>query len=168
MLLSAEFRDPHAAAAAIQALSGRGFDKRSIDVFSTQPVEFEPGVLDRPSRMSLLAVAGAIVNAILATSFMFWTQRDYALVTGGMPLTSYWAVGVIIFEMAMAGAIAGTVAAFLWEGGLLRGGGKQSVPVVRDDAIHLRLRCSEAEASHARETMLNAGAADVTPLEERA
>jgi hypothetical protein len=166
MLLSTEFRDPDAAAAAIQALSNEGFDKRSMDVFSTEPVEFEPGVLDRRSHMSLLAVAGAIVNTFLAATFMFWTQLDYPLVTGGMPLTSYWAVGVIIFEMAMAGAIAGTVAAFLWESGLLRGVRKQPVPKLRDDAIFLRLRCDERQASQARETLIGAGAAEVTTLEE--
>jgi hypothetical protein len=165
MYLSAEFREQHDAAAAIQVLSGQGFDKQSMDMFSTKPVELEPGVLDRPSHMSFLAVAGAVVNGGLATAFMFWTQRDYPLVTGGMPLTSFWAVGVIIFEMAMAGAIAGTMAAFLWESGLLRGRRKQPVPVLRDDAIYLRLRCGEPQASRARETMLNAGAAEVLLLE---
>jgi hypothetical protein len=83
-----------------------------------------------------------------------------------MPLTSFWAVGVIIFEMAMVGAIGGTMAAFLWESGLLRGGRTQPVPVLRDGAIYLRLRCGEPQASQARETMLNAGAAEVMPLEE--
>jgi hypothetical protein len=111
MLLSAEFREPHAAADAIKALSSEGFDKGSIDVFSTKPVEFHDGVLDRPSRTSAIAVAGAIINAFLATSFMFWTQLDYPLITGGMPLNSYWAIGVIIFEMGMGRAVAGTVAA---------------------------------------------------------
>lgn len=171
MLLSAEFREPRTAAAAIEALTVEGFDKLAIDVFSTEPVEFEPGVLDRRSHMSVLAVGGAIVNAFLATTFIFWTQRDYPLVTGGMPLTSYWAVGVIIFEMAMAGAIAGTVAAFLWESGLLRGtlraGRKQPVPKQRDDAIFLRVRCDEPRASQAREAMIAAGASEVTSLEER-
>jgi hypothetical protein len=166
MLLSTAFSEPRAAAAAIEALSSEGFDKRSMDVFSTEPVEFEPGVLDRRSHMSVAAVAGAIVNTLLATVFMFWTQRDYPLVTGGMPLTSYWAVGVIVFEMAMAGAIAGTVAAFLWESGLLRRPRKQPVPKLRDDAVFLRLRCDEPRVTRARETLLSAGAAEVTVMEE--
>jgi Alternative complex III, ActD subunit len=166
MLLSTEFSEPHAAAAAIEALSSEGFDKRSMEVFSTEPVEFERGVLDRRSHMSLLAVAGAAANTLLATGFMFWTQRDYPLVTGGMPLTSYWSVGVIIFEMAMAGAIAGTMASFLWESGLLRGGRKQPAPQLRDDVIFLRVRCDEPRASQARETLLSAGAAEVTLMEE--
>jgi hypothetical protein len=166
MLLTTEFRETHAAAAAIEALASEGFDKRSMEVFSTEPVEFEPGVLDRRSHMSVLAVAGAIFNTFLATVFMFWTQRDYPLVTGGMPLTSYWAVGVIIFEMAMAGAIAGTVLAFVWESGLLRGARRQPVPKLRDDSIILRVRCDGPRASQAREVMIGAGAAEVTSLEE--
>lgn len=168
MLLSAEFREPRTAAAAIEALSVEGFDKRAMDVFSTEPVEFGPGVLDRRSHMSLLAVAGGIVNAFLATTFIFWTQRNYPLVTGGMPLTSYWAVGVIIFEMAMAGAIAGTVAAFLWESGLLRGRRRLPVPASRDEAIYLRLQCDESGASRASETMTRAGAVEIKPLGEGA
>jgi hypothetical protein len=166
MLLTTEFREPRGAAAAIEALSSEGFDKRSMEVFSTEPVEFEPGVLDRRSHMSVLAVAGAIFNTLLATGFMFWTQRDYPLVTGGMPLTSYWAVGVIIFEMAMAGAIAGTMVAFVWESGLLRGARKQPVPQLRDDSIILRMRCDEPRVAKARETLISAGAAEVTSLEE--
>jgi hypothetical protein len=165
MLLSTTFSDPRTAAVAIEALSSKGFDKRSMDVFSTEPVEFAPGVFDRPSYMSVLAVAGAIFNTLLATSFMFWTQRDYPLVTGGMPLTSYWAVGVIIFEMAMAGAIAGTVIGFLWESGLLGRPRKEPTPKLRDDVVLLRLRCEESRASQARETLLEAGAAEVTALE---
>jgi hypothetical protein len=168
MLLNAEFREPRAAAAAIEALAGEGFDKHGMDVFSTEPVEFEPGVLDRPSRMSLLAIAGALLNAFLATSFMFWSQRDYPLITGGMPLTSYWAVGVIIFEMTMAGAIAGTVVAFLLESGLLRGARKQPIPPLRDDAVYLRLRCDEPRISRASELLLHAGAVAVQPLGEQA
>ena len=57
MWLSAEFREPRAAAAAIKALSSEGFDKGSMDVFSTKPVEFDRGVLDRPSRMSAIAAS---------------------------------------------------------------------------------------------------------------
>lgn len=165
MLLSAEFREPHAAAAAIKALSSEGFDKGSMDVFSAKPVEFHAGVLDRPSRMSAIAVGGAIVNGFLATAFMFWTQQDYPLITGGMPLTSYWAVGVIIFEMAMAGAIAGTIAAFLWESGLFGGSRKQPVPKLEDDIVYLRVECDETQVSQASETLSQAGAVTVAPLE---
>jgi hypothetical protein len=165
MLLSAEFRESQAAAAAIEALSSAGFEKGAIDVFSARPVEFEHGVLDRPSRMSMLAVAGAIFNMFLATAFMFWTQQDYPLITGGMPVTSYWAVGVIIFEMAMAGAIAGTVAAFLWESGLFGRARKLPVPALRDGVVYVRLQCSEPEASQASVTMTQAGAITVKPLE---
>jgi hypothetical protein len=168
MLLSAEFREPHAAAAAIEALASEGFDKRAMDVFSAKPVEFHGGVLDRRSRMSAIAVAGAIVNAVLATSFMFWTQQDYPLITGGMPLTSFWAVGVIIFEMAMGGAIAGTVAAFLWESDLFGSARKRPVPAPKDDVVYLRLLCDEPQASRASETMTQAGAIAVKPLEAAA
>ena len=43
------------------ALQAAGIDAGDMDVFSEEPVEFPRGVLDRPSRMSLAAVVGAIV-----------------------------------------------------------------------------------------------------------
>jgi Alternative complex III, ActD subunit len=167
MWLSAEFRESRTAAAAIDALASEGFDKATVDVFSTKPVEFHHGVLDRKSLMSPVAVGGALVNAFLATAFMFWTQHDYPLVTGGMPLTSYWAVGVIIFEMAMAGAIAGTMAAFLWESDLFGSGRKRPTPVMEDDVIYLRVRCEEPQLSKASATLTQSGAMAVKRLEGR-
>ena len=163
MFLSAEFREPGSTAVAIEALSEAGSDKKEMDVFSTKPVEFEPGVLDRPSHMSLFTVGGAIVNAFLATAFMFWTQNDYPLVTGGMPLTSFWSVGVIIFEMAMAGAMAGAMVAFLLESRLLRGGRKPA-PRLRDDAIFLRLECADDRLEPTRDLLQGLGAIEVRPL----
>ena len=42
--------------------------RRDLDVFSEEPVEFRRGVLDRPSRMSLVSVLGAIVFGTAATA----------------------------------------------------------------------------------------------------
>ena len=50
MYLAGEFRDKETIAAAIGELKNAGFGPETIDVFSTEPVEFERGVLDRPSR----------------------------------------------------------------------------------------------------------------------
>src|SRR5262245_46244561 len=98
MYLTAEFREKHAAAAAIQTLRASGITPAELDLFSDEPVELPRGLLDRPSRMSLASVLGGIIFGVLATAFIFWTQHNYQLVTGGMPLFSFWATGVITYE----------------------------------------------------------------------
>ena len=85
MYLNAEFADTEAVTDAVRSIGSMGLSKDRIELFSTKPVDLEPGVLDRSSRMSLFAVLGALLGGGLTTAFMFYTQLDYPLVTGGMP-----------------------------------------------------------------------------------
>src|SRR5260370_36115989 len=112
--------------------------------------------------MSLASVLGAIVFGLLATAFVSWTQHNVKLVTGGMPVFSFWATGVITFEMAMLGAIVATFAWFLWESGLVRRRDPGApVPRVDPGALCLRVHCGEVDAIRASETMRRAGAIDI-------
>lgn len=157
--LIGEFRDQTAVAHAIRVLRDHSATAADLDVFSEEPVEFRPGVLDRPSRMSLASVAGGIFFGVLATSFVYFAQHDYRVVTGGMPLFSLWATGVITYEMTMLGAIAATFAWFLWESGLLRKRDKNApVPQCEPGSICLRLRCADDDAARASDVMRRAGA----------
>ena len=125
-------------------------------------MEFPRGVLDRPSHMSVALVLGATLFGTLATAFIRWTQHDYRLVTGGMPIFSFWATGVITFEMTMLGAIVFTFGGFLWESGLVRRAKiKAPVPDVDPGAVCLRVRCRGQEAAQAEEAMRSAGAVEV-------
>ncbi len=165
MHLMAQFQDSEAAAVAVGALRARGLDPDDIAVFSGVPVEFPPGVLDRPSRMSLLAVAGGVSLCLLATGFLYYTQHDYKLITGGMPLFSMWATGVISYEMTMLGAIAATFLMFLWESGLLRRRNAGPTPVIDPGRIALRVRCRQDNVTAAGEALYRAGAARVEKIE---
>ena len=71
MYVTGEFRDKQRVAGAIRALRADGATDADLDVFSEEPVEFPRGMLDRPSRMSLVSVSGAI--AILR---VFQTERS--------------------------------------------------------------------------------------------
>jgi hypothetical protein len=128
-------------------------------------VEFPRGVLDRPSRMSMVSVLGAILCGTLATAFIRWTQHNYRLVTGGMPIFSLWATGVITFEMTMLGAIVSTFGWFLWESGILRRPRrhklKAPVPDVEPGVVCLRVRCPGHESSQAAEVLRSTGAVEV-------
>jgi hypothetical protein len=156
--LTGEFRDQDRLIAAIRSLRAAGHGSESLDLFSAEPVELPRGVLDRPSRMSLVAVAGAIAFGALATLFIGYTQHDYRLITGGMPVFSFWATGVITYEMTMLGAIVVTFAWFLWESGLVRRREQAPVPRVEPGSICLRVRCGVEQAVHALETMRRNGA----------
>ena len=159
MYVLGEFHDKDAVAAAIRALRTGGATTADLDVFSEEPVELPRGVLDRPSRMSLVAVLGAILFGLLATAFIYWTQHNYRVVTGGMPLFSFWATGVITYEMTMLGAVLATFAWFFRESGLARRRGSAGpVPLVDPRSICLRVRCRGQQPAQATEVMLRAGA----------
>ena len=117
--LLSEFRDKDAVASAIHSLRAAGLGTGDLDVFSEEPIEFRRGVLDRPSHMSLVSVLGAIVVGSVATLFVWWAQNNYAVVTGGMPVYSFWGTGVITYEMTMLGAVLATLRkGGAWDGSL--------------------------------------------------
>ena len=113
--------------------------------------------------MSLFAVFAALAAGTGVTAFMFYTQQDYPLVTGGMPLTSGWATGVVTFEMTMAGAILGTAFMFLWESGLLRRS-PRAAPELPDDGIILQVDC-RTDLSTAEEALRRCGARHIETWE---
>jgi hypothetical protein len=164
MFLTAEFVKPEPAADGVSALLAEGFDTNSIDIFSDRPVELVEDMLRRRSSASLVAVLGAIINGGLATGFIIYTQHDYPLVTGGMPLVSGWATGVISYELTMAGAVAGAVLAFLWEAGLFRRR-KGRPPTLKDGSIFLRVECPDDAATTVTDCLSSAGAVEITRQE---
>lgn len=165
MVLTARFDDEALAAPAVAALLDAGVEERSIEVFSPRPVELPPRLQPRRSRASLLAVLCAAVNGGLATAFMFYTQHDYPIVTGGMPLRCWWATGVITYELTMAGAVAGLMIALLWEARLLRRR-KPPAPVLDNNSVFVRLECSGPETAAVAEQLRRSGAASVTGPED--
>jgi len=168
MILTADFGDPQSVASAIVALQARGYGAEEIDVFSTAPVELAEALLERRSRMSLVAITSAVVFGLSAIAFVHYTQTDYRIVTGGMPIFSWWSTGVIFYEFTMFGSISATFVMFLLESGLL--GRRRSVPapVLEPGRIHLRLLCQAEDAAPATDCLYQAGATTVERLEERA
>ncbi len=165
MYLRGDFQSNAAATQALRQLRAKGFDSSAIDVFSDEPVEFPRGVLDRPSRMSFTVVSGAVTACLLAIGFVHFTQYNYPLFTGGMPLFSFWATGVVFYELTMLGAILTTLLCFLWESGLLRRK-HGPVPDIEPGVICIRLRCRQEQAEEARRCMERGGADNVARMAE--
>ena len=161
MWLTAEFLSTESAAEAVAALGAEGFSSSEIELFSDRPVELPAGMLKRRSHISLAAVLGAIINGGLATLFIFFTQRNYRLVTGGMPVISGWSTGVISYELTMAGAVAGVVLALLWEGRLLIRRKGAPPPELKEGAVYVRVECGEGVAAGAARRLEQAGAREV-------
>ncbi len=157
--LRAEFDDPAAAAAAVDALAAAGVDPRAMELYSRRPLERYPDALRRRSFQSLGAVACAIAAGVGATALMAWIQRDYPLNTGGMPIVSGWSTGVVTLEMTLAGAVLGICVVLLWESGLLSGGAKADPKGLPDRGAVLLVSCSRREAATVKPLLDGLGAA---------
>lgn len=158
MYLTGSFRDKHHLIDAIHSLKRNGTTDADLDIFSDEPVEFHKGVLDRPSKMSLIAVVFGGVTGIGLTYGIYWAQTSYKVITGGMPYFSPWATGVISFEMTMLGAVVSTFAWFLWESGLMRKKDKAApVPAIEPGAMFLRVRCDVSQAGRVTEVLQRTG-----------
>ena len=162
--LQASYRRPEDAIAAIEALASAGIPKSALELYSRRPVEADPPVLPRRSRMSLVAVIAAIVSGSVCTALVFRAQLDYPLVTGGMPITSGWATGVVTFETTMAGAVLGILAMLVWEAGLIGSRERAPAPELPEEGVLLQVDCGE-DYDVAREAVSKSGAADLKTIE---
>ena len=162
MFLTGDFHQKEAALRALREMEGKGFGLDDLDVFSDEALEFPSGVLERPTRMSFAVVTGAITFCLLTVGFVYFTQYNYPLITGGMPLFSFWATGVVFYELTMLGAILTTFVWFLRESGLLRRGRKGPVPAIEPGLIYLRVRCSSNQTDEVTGILKRAGADNVT------
>lgn len=166
LYLAGTFADKSGAILAINQLKTDGFHAADLTVFSDEPVELPRGVLDRPSHMSLVVVLGAIAFFLMVVGFVYYTQYDYRLVTGGMPIFSFWPTGVVFYEITMLGAVLTTTGWFIWESGLLRRDRSVPVPSIEPEVICLRVRCTAEKFSAASALLEKAGAKKVSKLEK--
>jgi len=164
MFVSGEFRGREQAVSALNELAARGFARDKFDLYSDEPLELPAGVLPRRSYMSLAVVSGAVLLCLLTIGFVRFTQYDYPLVTGGMPIFSFWATGVVFYELTMLGAILTAFVWFMWEIGVGRRKKRGPVPAFADGAIALRVECSPQESEQAIRVLCEAGAERVEEL----
>jgi hypothetical protein len=156
--LTGIFHDKHHLIDAIQTLKRNGASDADLDIFSEEPVEFHKGILDRPSKMSLVTVVCGGVTGIGLTYGIYWAQNAYKVITGGMPYFSPWATGVISFEMTMLGAVVSTFAWFLWESGLIRRKDKAApVPAIEPGVMYLRVRCESSQTARITDVLEHTG-----------
>lgn len=166
MFFAGDFLAQETAVRALADLKANGFTPDDIAVFSDEPIEFPRSVLHRPSHMSLVVVTGAITFSLMVIGFVYFTQHNYPIVTGGMPIFSFWATGVVFYELTMFGAILTTFFWFLRESGLLRRGRKAPAPPVEPGIICIRVECAPDQVEAARRSLEASGAENIRSIGE--
>jgi hypothetical protein len=107
------------AVAALHELQREGVPNSSITVMSSEPLHLE--ALHPPkSRIAGFAIAGGLLGAAFAILLTVLTSRRVGLVTGGMPIVSPWAFGIVVFELTALGAILTALGRMIFEARLLR------------------------------------------------
>ena len=110
----------HEAVAALHELERDGVPKSAITVMSSEPLHME---CEGPkTRIPLFGIIGGLLGAVFAILLTVWTSRRVGLITGGMPIVSPWAFGIIVFELGALGAILMTLGRMVFEASLARGG----------------------------------------------
>ncbi len=118
------------AVAALHELQREGVPRSSITVMSSEPLHLETEGAPK-TRIVGFAIAGGLAGAVLALLLTVFTSRRVGLVTGGMPIVSSWAFGIIVFELTALGAILLTLVRMIFEAGLARRGSLKRY----DDAV---------------------------------
>lgn len=115
------YPDGATAQRAVDSLRREGVTDDVITVISSAPMEdFEFSHIGGKNRLWYVASLGGVIGFILSTSLVVFTERDWAVNTGGMPIVAWWPNLIIMFEMTMLGGILATVGTLLVTSGLLR------------------------------------------------
>jgi len=124
------------ATAAIARLRNEGISSESITTMSSEPLHVEADEENHAtSRIPLFAICGGVIGAGFALALTVVTSRRVDLVTGGMPIVTPWAFGIIVFELAALGAILGTLVRMIFEARLTSRGRSEYDQAVADGSV---------------------------------
>jgi hypothetical protein len=156
--LFASFDQASTVVAAVYELKQAGISAHNLEVLSSQPHLNHQFLPERSeTHIGAFAVTGALVGAVAGFALATLTALAYPLPTGGMPLLSWWPIGIVSYETTMLGAVLATLVGLLSELRLphlksLRPG------VTVDEGLMIEIRCGSAdEVAVAKEIVRRSG-----------
>jgi hypothetical protein len=106
---------------AVNGLRQAGLADGRITVITTAPMEdFEFSHIGAKTRQWHAASLGGLIGLLFGTWLARFTELDWPVNTGGMPIVAWWPNLIVIFELTMLGAIVANVLTLMIGGGLLR------------------------------------------------
>jgi hypothetical protein len=132
------------ALSAAAQLKGEGFDR--ITIMSAEPIPTDESE-DEPTRslIGLFSIGGGLAGAAAAIALTILTSEKVNIITGGMPIVTPWAFGIVVFEMTALGAILATLGRMIYEAGLGRRDGFDGCgPDLANGKIVLAVDCPDA------------------------
>jgi len=104
------YSDPDSAQHAVDELRRAGVADRSITVITSQPYEeYEFSHRYKRTWIFWIAAGGGVLGLGIGLTLAYLTETLWPIVTGGMPIVSWWPNIIIMFELTMLGAILATV-----------------------------------------------------------
>ena len=108
------YSDPDAAQQAVESLRRAGVADDAITVMASQPYEeYEFSHRYKQTWLFWIAAGGGVLGLLAGLTVAYITETFWPLVTGGMPIVSWWPNIIIMFELTMLGAILATVVSLL-------------------------------------------------------
>lgn len=125
-----------AAQRAVNSLRSAGYGDDDITVISAAPMEeYEFSHIGGHGYQWYIACAGGLAGFLFSTWLAVYTERDWPIVVGNMPIVSWFPNMIVIFELTMLGAILTTVVTLIIQAGLGRKTPKLYDPEVTNGKI---------------------------------
>ena len=154
----AVFDSAEEALAAEAELLREGFSREAVTIMSNEPIDQDADSGRGQGHLGLCAIVGGVLGAVSAVLLTVMTTRRMGLVTGGMPLVTPWAFGIIVFELTMLGAILATLGRLIYEAGLARPGGLRHYDkAVAEGKVVISAQCSSGPHAEKADRLLRRG-----------
>lgn len=115
------YANGEAAQRAVNSLRSAGYGDNDITVISAAPMEeYEFSHIGGNGFQWYIACAGALAGFLFSTWMAVYTEKDWPLVVGNMPIVAWFPNAIVVFELTMLGAILTTVVTLIIQAGLGR------------------------------------------------
>ena len=110
-----------AAERAVDSLRAARYGDNDITVISGAPMEaYEFSHIGHRGIQWWVASGGGLLGLLSSAWLTAFTEKDWLLEVGNMPIVAWWPNRIVVFEMTMLGAIVATVIHLIFSAGLGR------------------------------------------------